>query len=104
MQQFPRFLLIPQFGWEIRRFLKFGSDTGSRGSSPLNFTEKTGISLTFSQVQLTIRQSAQNFEHLFFCTNEGEIQPSFSGIFWDKLGQIRQIMILTGTESLKSLP
>jgi len=35
---------------------------------------------------------------------EGRIQPSFSCVFWDKLGQIRQIMILIGAESFKSLP
>jgi hypothetical protein len=68
---------------------RVGSDTGIRGSSPLDFAQKTGISLSFSQVQLTIRQSAQNFDRSFFCTFEGRIQPPFSGIFWDKLRQIR---------------
>jgi hypothetical protein len=39
----------------------FGSDTGSRGSSPYDFAEKTGFSLTFSGVQLANRQSVPEF-------------------------------------------
>jgi hypothetical protein len=72
-------------------FSVFASDTGSRGSNPLNFAEKTGISLTFSHVQLTIRQSAQNFERLFFACLKGEFNPHFRAF----LGQI-------GTNSLEA--
>jgi len=70
-----------------------GSDTGSRGSSPLNFAEKTGISLTFSQLQLTIRQNAQNFERLFFACLKEEFNPHFRAFFgtdWDKLASVRR--------------
>jgi hypothetical protein len=66
---------------------RVGSDTGSRDSSPLNFAQKTGISLTFLHVQLTDRQSAQNFDHVFFAHLKGEFNPRFRGFFgtnWDK--------------------
>ena len=64
-----------------------GSDTGSRGSSPCDFAQKTGFSLTFSHVQLTNRRRTQNFEHLFFAQMKGEFNPHFRGFFgtnWDK--------------------
>ena len=75
-----------------------GSDTGSRGSGPLNCAKKTGISLTFSQVQLTIRQIAENFERLFFACFKGEFNPPFSGIFgtnWDKSARAMMIVLPT---------
>ena len=71
-----------------------GSDTGSRGSSPLDFAEKTGFLLTFLHVELTTMQTSQNFDHFLFAHLKGEFNPSFSGIFWDKLGQIRESKIL----------
>jgi hypothetical protein len=51
---------------------------------PVEFCPKTGIPLTFSQVQLTIRQSAQNFDRSFFARLKGEFNPHFRGF----LGQI----------------
>ncbi len=87
-------VLVTDSWWVLPIYLDFlanGSDTGNRGSSPLNFAEKTGISLTFSQVQLTIRKSAQNFDHLFFACLKGEFNPHFRVRF---LGQI-------GTNSLE---
>lgn len=86
-------VLVTGSWWVLAIYLDFlanGSDTGSRGSSPLNFAEKTGISLTFSQVQLTIRKSAQNFDHLFFACLKGEFNPHFRAFFgtnWDKLAR-----------------
>ena len=68
-------------------FLNFGSDTGSRDSRPCDFAQKTGFSLTFSNVQLTNRQVSQNFDHLFFAQLKGEFNPHFRGFFgtnWDK--------------------
>ena len=53
----------------------------------MNFAQKTGISLTISRVQLTIRQSAQNFDRFFFARLKGEFNPHFQGFFgtnWDK--------------------
>jgi hypothetical protein len=64
---------------------KVGSDTGSRGSSPLNFAEETGISLTLSQAQLTIRQSAQNFDGFFFACLKREFNPHFR-VFLGQIG------------------
>jgi hypothetical protein len=70
-----------------RGFLQFGSDTGSRDSRPHDFAEKTGFSLTFSNVQLTNSQVSQNFDRLFFAQLKGEFNPHFCGFFgtnWDK--------------------
>lgn len=68
-------------------FSAFGSDTGSRGSSLLDFSKKTGTLLTLSHVQLTNRQSAQNFGRSFFPRLKGEFKAHFRGFFgtnWDK--------------------
>jgi hypothetical protein len=72
----------------MNHFGSVGSDTGSRGSSPMDFAGKTGFFLTFLHVELANMPCSQNFDDLFFCMFEGRIQPPFSGIFWDKLGQI----------------
>jgi hypothetical protein len=72
-------------------FSEFGSDTGSRGSSPCDFAKKTEFSLTFQRVQLTNWQSAQNFEHLFFAQMKEEFNPHFRGFFgtnWDKFDRL----------------
>jgi len=71
--------------------IKFGSDTGSRGSSPLDFAEKTGFLLTFLHVELTTMQTSQNFDNLFFAQLKAEFNPSFGGFFgtnWDKSARV----------------
>jgi hypothetical protein len=56
---------------------RIGSDTGSRGSSPLDFDEKTGFLLTFLHVELTTMQCSQNFDDLFFAHLKEEFNPHF---------------------------
>jgi hypothetical protein len=55
------------------------------------FEEKTGISLTLSQVQLAIRQRAQNFHQSVFARLEGKLNRHFWVVFgtnWDKSTEI----------------
>jgi hypothetical protein len=56
---------------------RVGSDTGSRGSSPLDFAEETGFLLTFLHVELTTLQYSQNYDDLFFAHLKGEFNPHF---------------------------
>ena len=66
---------------------RVGSDTGSRGSSPWDFTGKTGFFLTFLHVELTNMQRSQNFDALFFAHLKGEFNLHFRLFFgtnWDK--------------------
>jgi hypothetical protein len=69
--QWVRFALISAVIWRV------GSDTGSRGSSPLDFAEKTGFLLTFLHVELTTMQTSQNFDNLFFAHLKVEFNPHF---------------------------
>lgn len=62
---------------KIKGLESVGSDTGSRGSSPLDFAEKTGFLLTFLHVELTTMQCSQNFDDLFFAHLKGEFNPHF---------------------------
>ena len=59
------------------RYEDFGSDTGSRGSSPLDFAGKTGFFLTFLHVEFTNMRCSQNFDCLFFAHSKGEFNPHF---------------------------
>jgi nucleoid DNA-binding protein len=67
------------------RLIEVGSDTGIRGSSPLDFARKTGFSRTFLNVALTSRQSSQNFDDLFFAHLKEEFNPHFE-CFWGQIG------------------
>ena len=66
-----------RFYWLFDNPNRVGSDTGSRGSSPLDFAEKTGFLLTFLHVELTTMQCSQNFDDLFFAHLKGEFNPHF---------------------------
>ena len=86
---------------------RFGSDTGSRGSSPWDFTGKTGFFLTFLHVELTNMQSAQILDRFFFARLKGEFNPHFRGFLGQTGTNPRETMVLQtlkGTQSCACEP